>query len=96
MESHTAHRQNLNMGVTNMKNCQICHEPIWEGHFPAKKEEQLKKFICYYCYSNLRDRNYKPSISKKHNLLVCDRCGKIAEEVKLVNFEWLCDDCYEQ
>ena len=77
MDSHISHNE-MNRGVEEDSKCQICQEPIWENQWPSVKHKQVGKHICYYCYTQIRDGNYKPHVKRKSNLMVCDGCGKVS------------------
>lgn len=55
----------------------------------------MYKFVCFYCFSKLKSCDYKPTIANKSELVVCDRCGEVAENVKKTDSGWLCEDCVE-
>ncbi len=97
MESHLTHinspfRKNTGDDVNR---CQICKEPIWGSQWPTANDSQMRQFVCFYCFSKLRDGDYKPVIPEKSNLTVCDRCGKVSADFKIIKFECLCEECRE-
>jgi len=83
--------------VVKMSKCQICREPIWENQWrPSVKQKVMRKFVCFYCFSRLRDGKYKPMIvAVRSGLAVCDKCGEVAESTKSTDSGWLCEDCVE-
>lgn len=78
-----------------MDRCQICQEPIWGDKWPASKDKVMRKFVCFYCFTKMRDGGYKPTSMKKSNLVVCDRCGEVVGNVKQTDNGWVCEDCEE-
>ena len=79
-----------------MEKCHICMEPIWENRWPAASNSAMKKSVCFYCFTKLREGGeYKPQTFTKSNLAVCDKCGEISANVKLTNAGWFCEECSE-
>jgi formylmethanofuran dehydrogenase subunit E len=96
MNSHQSHNQSItDGGVVEMSKCQICHEPIWGDQWPSYKEKIMRKFVCFYCYSNLKHGGYKPKLMKKSSLVVCDGCGEVVDNVQETDSGFLCRDCNE-
>jgi formylmethanofuran dehydrogenase subunit E len=78
-----------------MDRCQICQEPIWKSRWPESRDKVMPKFICHFCFSNLKGGDYEPEVPRKSPLFVCDRCGEIVESAKSTDSGWLCEDCQE-
>ena len=78
----------------NMKSCHICGETIWEDRWPAHTDNNMKRSICFFCFSKIRDgRKYRPKVYSSSEFAVCDRCGEISADVKLTSAGWFCEDC---
>ena len=78
-----------------MNRCQICHEPIWGNQWPSFKEKVMRKFVCFYCFTTLKDSDYKPTVMTRSDLVVCDRCGEVVGNVENTDSGLLCNDCRE-
>ena len=78
----------------NMDRCQVCNEPIWDTQWPAGRDREMKKFVCFYCFSKIHEGgDYKPAKLRKDELIVCDRCGRLVDSARKIKGEWVCDDC---
>jgi hypothetical protein len=77
-----------------MNRCQICKEPIWTSISPGKRGNPLTRFVCFYCFNKLRNGKYKPTLTRDENILVCDKCGQVSDDVRKSDSGlWVCGDC---
>jgi formylmethanofuran dehydrogenase subunit E len=96
MESHPSHPDNIiNNGVFNMRRCQICNEPIWESNEEFQRGKFINKFICSFCFSTMKEGKYKPTLSNKSSLFVCDKCGETVDRVVKTDEGMICEYCME-
>lgn len=80
-------------GGEEMK-CHICGDTIWEDNWPAATDATIKKNICSFCFSKVREGgDYRPEVYAKSNLAVCDNCGEISAVVRLTDAGWFCEAC---
>jgi formylmethanofuran dehydrogenase subunit E len=94
MSSHLSHTGMTRDGeISDMNRCQICHEHIWENQWDSSKEKVMGKYLCFFCFSKFKNGDYRPQMTTKTAVGVCDRCGEISENIGKVNSEWLCGDC---
>lgn len=83
-------------GGEEMEKCRICGDTIWEDRWPNEAADAMKKHVCSFCFSRIRnDGNYRPTNYTKSNLAVCDNCGEISATVKLTRAGWFCEDCLQ-
>ena len=81
-------------GGEEMEKCHICGDTIWEDRWPETTDSTVRKHICSFCFSKIREHGkYRPKVYAKSNLAVCDNCGEISEDVTLTTAGWLCEDC---
>jgi hypothetical protein len=81
-------------GGEDMNKCHICGETIWEEMWSQETNTKMKKHICSFCLSKIRNGGeYRPRVYAKSRFAVCDNCGEISENVKLTSAGWLCEDC---
>ncbi len=83
-------------GGDDVDKCHVCGETIWKEIWPEGTEDEMKKQICSFCFSKIRDGgDYKPEVYAKSSMAVCDSCGEISSSVKLTSSGWLCEDCLQ-
>ncbi len=81
-------------GEEEMEKCHICGDTIWEDRWPSDTNNSMKKHVCSFCFSKIRNGGeYTPTKYVKSNLAVCDNCGEISATVKLTSAGWFCEDC---
>jgi hypothetical protein len=81
-------------GGEEMDKCHICGDAIWEDRWPNEAESTMKKQICSFCFSKIREGgNYRPKVYARSGLAVCDNCGEISSTVKLTSAGWFCEAC---
>ncbi len=80
--------------VLNMNNCHICGESIWEDRWPEHTNNSVKRSVCFFCFSKIKDvGRYRPKLFSRSELAVCDTCGEISACVRLTGEGWYCEDC---
>lgn len=76
--------------------CQICKQEIWEERWDHTRQgDELKNFICFHCFENLRDKQdfRRRTEAAPDTFMVCDRCGEASDDLEKVGNEWICRDC---
>jgi formylmethanofuran dehydrogenase subunit E len=96
-KSHHSHRGWMKTGgCGRMNKCHICGEPIWEDRWPVQSNGTMKRNVCFFCFSRIKEGgSYRPRIYNRSNLAVCDKCGEISSNVKLTGAGWFCEECVE-
>ena len=83
-------------GGEDMEKCHVCGDTIWESQWSRDTDATMKKHICSFCFSKIRNGGeYRPKVYVKSNLVMCEGCGETSSSVRLTSEGWFCEDCIQ-